>query len=298
MKPKEIVIDFQTSLMEEDSKQIVLSDINLQTEALVVNSFKLDKLILFCSCKIDMRRLLLFVTIVSLVLLLPGVSLLAGYSNATTSTSGYVTYQVTLRNTVNQTSFLVNESSTPTGQTSFVNLTLALSSNLRNFTYSRILNTSTIPEIFPFIPSISNQSFSYETHGVSLYARISSEGTSSVAFAGKTYTASDYFVDFSAANSSGSQVISASGTVEVLPSGLLYSVQIQKTSVGSLSVQLFATNLPISNPASSTSKAEGAALVGAGFLGAAAIAIPWRFKRKRNSAASQEGSEKPSYWVD
>jgi hypothetical protein len=246
-----------------------------------------------------MRSLLFLFVSISFVLLLMGVPLLA-FSNASSSaTQGYVAYQITLKSPVNQTSFIVNESSTATNQNGFVSLTLGLVSDFQNFSYSRDVNISAVPEIFPFIPGISNQSFSYETHGISIYAKITNAGTSSVYFSGKTYDAAKYAIDLSATNSSDGRSVSANGTLLALPSGLLYSAEIQHTSSGTLSVQLLATNLPLSDPSNTVSATEGAAMVGVGLLGAAAIAVPWKFRKRKNSSAASESPEKkPSYWVD
>jgi hypothetical protein len=236
-----------------------------------------------------------------LALFLLGSPFLVSSNASSSATQGYVTYQVTLKTPTNQTSFVVNESSVPTSQSGFVNLTLDLVSNFHSLTYSRILNTSSLPEIFPFIPGITNQSLSYQTHGILISAQITSSGTSSVNFGGTTYSVPDYLVGLSATNSSSGQTISVNGIVLAMPSGLLYSATFQKAgnSGSALSIQLVATNLPLNDPTNSASTAEGAAMVGAGLLGAAAIAVPWKLGKKKVSAATTEGAEKkPSYWVD
>jgi hypothetical protein len=246
-----------------------------------------------------MRLQLFSILAISFVLFLAGTPLLVA-SIASSSSQGYVAYQVTLNRGGDQINFLLNESSTSTNQNGFVDLTFGLMSSLRNLTYSRVVNTSALPEIFPFIPSMTNQSFSYETHGFSINVRFSSDGASSVSFNRATYTASKYLLALSVTNSSSGQGMSATGVLLALPSGLMYSVQLQEANSGtSVSVQLVATNLPLNDPSNTVSTTEGVAMVGAGLLGAVAIAIPWKFRKRKNSSATSEGSEKkPSYWVD
>ncbi|MDH2901686.1 MAG: hypothetical protein PXY39_12025, partial [archaeon] len=218
------------------------------------------------------------------------------------STQGYVVYQMTFDKGGNQSNFVLNESSAPTNQNGFADLTFALTSSLQNVTYSRVVNTSAVPEIFPFVPGITNQSFSYAAHGVAISAQLSTAGASSVTLNGASYSASKYLLDLSATNSSNGQSVSATGTLLALPSGLLYSLQIQEagSSASSAFVQLMSTNLPLNDPSNASSTTEGAAMVGAGLLGAAALAVPfWKFRKRKNSAAGPSGSkEKPSYWVD
>src|SRR6266513_2245044 len=67
-------------------------------------------------------------------------------------TQGYVEYRITLNNqTSTLASFLLNESAQPTGQNGIVLVTANLLSTVRNFTYSRALNTSSFPEVFPYL---------------------------------------------------------------------------------------------------------------------------------------------------
>jgi hypothetical protein len=227
---------------------------------------------------------------------------LATNASSSSSNQGYVTYQVTLTRGTNQTVFVVNESSVPTNQNGFVDITFRLLSNQQNLSYSRVVNTSALPEIFPFIPGITNQSFSYNVYGFLINASISSAGSTSASFNGAGYTGSKYLLDLSATNSSNGQSMSATGNIIALPSGLVYSVQLEQAgnSAISVSVKLLSTNLPLSDPSNTVSTTEGAAMVGAGVLGAAAFAVPfWKLRKKKNSAAaSEEADKKPSYWVD
>src|SRR5438093_12080936 len=76
-------------------------------------------------------------------------------------TQGYVEYRITLNNqTSTLASFLLNESAQPTGQNGIVLVTANLLSTVRNFTYSRALNTSPCPAVLPYLCSTSTQSLS------------------------------------------------------------------------------------------------------------------------------------------
>ncbi len=227
-------------------------------------------------------------------------------SSSNSTTSGYVSYQVSLIRNGNPTPvvFVVNESSAPTNQNGFDNITIGLSSSLQNFSYSKIVNTTSLPEVLPFIPGLTNESFSYSTHGASFDARISIAGSSPITFNGTSYNGQEYSLSLSLTNSSSGQTFAAAGTAVAFPSGLLYSLQFQNPSNNSdsVTVHLLSTNLPLKDPTSSASTAEGVALVGAGILAAAAIAVPWKFRRKKTAASSSgsgsENNDKPPYWVD
>ncbi len=229
-------------------------------------------------------------------------------ASGASSTQGYVSYQVTLNHFGKQTLFVVNESASVTNQKDLVNLSFNLVSSLRNLSYSRVVNTSSVPEVFPFVPGITNQSFSYQTHGLDLSAQVSTAGSSAIAFQGKSYQASKYLVQFSVTNSSNGQNYSGNGTMLTLPSGLLYSVELQSQQGGasytnSLLVQLLSTSLPLNDSPNPTATTEGAAMIGAGVLGAAAIAVPWKFRTKKidarvSSSPTSEVRAKPEYWVD
>src|SRR5438093_7131160 len=76
-------------------------------------------------------------------------------------TQGHVEYRITLNNqTSTLASFLLNESAQPTGQNGIVLVTANLLSTVRNFTYSRALNTSPCPAVLPYLCSTSTQSLS------------------------------------------------------------------------------------------------------------------------------------------
>jgi hypothetical protein len=238
------------------------------------------------------------------VLLIAAPLVLVSNASSSSPTQGYVVYQVTLQRGANQTNFVLNESSVPASQSGFVDLSFALTSSMQNLTYSHVVNASSFPEIFPFVPAgISGQSFSYQTHGTQINANVSSEGSAPISFNGASYSGSKYVIDLYASNSSSGQGMAVTGTIVTFPSGLLYSAQLQRsngnTPAASVSVQLKSTNLQLDSSGSS-STTQVATVAGAGALGAAAFAIPyWKLRKRKNSVSTQDSSEsKPSYWVD
>ncbi len=85
--------------------------------------------------------------------------------------NGYAQYEVTasgIGNSFPSASGIVNESVQSTGQTGFVNLILGISSTAANLTYAKVVNTTSLLEIFPYLPAVTNQSLSYQTQGISI----------------------------------------------------------------------------------------------------------------------------------
>jgi hypothetical protein len=109
----------------------------------------------------------------------------------------------------------------------------------------------------------------------------------------------------SATYASTSVSVSANGTIITVPSGLIYSVQLESINSYSVQMQLEETNLALIDPSNSSSLPIGIALVSLGLLGAAVFAVPSIFKRLKSKPATApttsdepSGEEKPSYWVD
>lgn len=198
------------------------------------------------------------------------------------------------------TSFVIAEHSKTSSQSGFIDLTVSLMSISQNLSYSRVVNTSSIPEVFPFISGITNQSFSYGSHGISMNAQVSKTGTSPVSFNGTSFNGQAFALVFTITTNTDGKTITSNATLIAFPSGLLYSLTTQQIGSGpSIYALLIATSLPLNEPANSTSTTVGAAMVGAGILAAAAIAVPWKFRRRKNSVGtSKESEEKPTYWVD
>jgi len=257
-----------------------------------------------------MRRFPASILFMTLALLLLGAysSIASGASGSGTQPNhGYVTYQISLIKAGNPTEVLViNETGQPTAQNGLVKLTFALSSNERHLTYSKVVNGSLLPEIFPYLPNMNNQSLSYSSHGIMLSAQITRSGTIQVTFDGRTYTAEKHGVSISVSRSAG-QTYTATGNIVTMPSGLVYSAELQTYGAYALTVTLVATNLPLTNPAGTTAM-FGFALVGLGLAGAVGLAVPSVFALVRAKTGTRntlsipvEPSKtpgKPAHWVD
>src|SRR5216683_6140674 len=164
-------------------------------------------------------------------------------------TQGHVEYRITL-NSQGSTlaSFLLNESAQPTGQNGIILVTANLLSTLRNFTYSRALNTSSFPEVFPYLLGVTNQSLSYHAYGISLTLHIVNTGNSQIMFNGQAFQGTSYQVTASATYPSTTASVSANWTIITMPSGLIYSVQLESVNSYSVQIRLEETNLTLVNP--------------------------------------------------
>ena len=219
---------------------------------------------------------------------------------------GHVEYRITLSNqSTTVASFLLNESAKPAGENGIVLVTVNLLSSSRNFTYSRALNTSSFPEVFPYLLGINNQSFSYNAYGISLNLHIANTGSAPITFDEQSFQGTSYQVTGTAAYPLTTASFSANGTIITMPSGLVYSAQLGSTNSYSVQMRLEETNLALIGPSNSSSLPIGIALVSLGLLGAAVFAAPSIFKRLRSKPAANPGSpgepggeEKPPYWVD
>ncbi len=244
----------------------------------------------------------------TIIFLLVSILLLLGTSNlafAAQSNRGYVEYKISfLDQQAPVASTLLNESAQPTGQNGLVQLTLSLVSSLRNLTYTRVLNISSLPEIFPYLAGISNQTFSYQTYQIAFTIHIHNTGSVPITFKSVDYQGTNYDISASVSYSTAGVPVSASGNIITLPSGLIYSAQLQVYTGYSLQIQLVATSLPAVDPASSTFPL-GVALFTVGIIGAIGFAIPSIFLRIKRRPQQQpvikddpQGEKKPSYWVD
>jgi len=238
---------------------------------------------------------------------------------AATPTSGYVQYSITIGSQGSSSTMKtvnVTESAQSTGQSGFVALTVALSSNMLNFSYSKDVNSSSLPEIFPYLPGLTNQSFSYQVRGISISASITNAGGSQVIFGNESYQATNYQVSLSATNSTNGNSVSASGNIVSMPSGLVDSFQFMINGTTSVNAKLLSTNLPLTDPPDNVNTL-GASMLGVGVIVAIAFAVPAVFKRvkhrsdpnsspdnetegqQRSGDENEKDREKnPSYWVD
>jgi hypothetical protein len=257
-----------------------------------------------------MSRFPASVLLVALALLLLGCysSIASGASGSGTQPNhGFVAYRISLTKAGNPVEvFVVNETGQPTGQNDLVQLTFALSSGERHLTYSKVVNSSSLPEIFPYFPELNNQSLSYSSHGIKLSAQIRRSGTFQVTFNGQTYTAVKHALLISVSRTNG-ETYSAAGNILTMPSGLVYSVELQAIGPYALTATLVATNLPLTSP-SGTTTMFGFALVGLGLVGAVGLAVPSVFALVRAKTATRntlsiaaepsKAQSKPSHWVD
>ncbi len=233
----------------------------------------------------------------ALGLLLASISLLAvvPLAQAATTTSsapssGYVAYSIHAVQNGTARDVSVNESVTPSTTAGKSILLLAVKAASTNFTYSHTVNSSST--LFPYLPGISNESYSYSGKSYTVTAKITQQGSSQVTFQGKAYTVTNYAFSATIVSKNGTQTIT--GTVSAFPSDLVYSVSAQ-TSKASLSATLTATSLSLNTPAAAPALQAASAGLGISLaVGAVALSLGVRMKRKQGSA----GPSKPDHWVD
>jgi len=212
----------------------------------------------------------------------------ASTTSSTSPSSGYVAYsvQVTQNGTTRVAS--VNESVTPSAGESIVSL--AVRGTQTNFTYSHVVNSSLT--LFPYLPAISNQSYSYSNSSYTVSATISQQGTSQVTFQGSSYTLTDYAFSANVGSANGTHAIT--GTVSAFPSDLVYSATAQSNGT-SVAATLTATSLSLSGTAAAPALQAASAGIGLSLAaGAVALSLGVRMKRKQAPA----GPSNPDHWVD
>jgi len=221
------------------------------------------------------------------------------------ATPGYVVYKVQFSSLGMSYSATVNETVATTSNASYDNLILSVMTGAWNSSYSRSINSSS--EVSPFLPSITNQTFSFESGSTSLSASVSQSGTTQVQFQAKSYTLTSYSVS-SSVSYNGSKY-TAKGTLATFPSGLIDSVNVTTStpySVGStgqpqvavinVTVTLLSTSLPLNAPAASTATQAASIGIGAGaIVSALAIGLGVRYRGKHKNPVPEQ---KPEHWVD
>ena len=234
----------------------------------------------------EMRSLKVFIIGVFISILFIG----ANINNTlaiTGQSSGYVQYNVIIAGIDDFTlpkNFVVNESVVPGDQAGFVDVTLSLTSEITNFTFSKSLNASSFPMIFPYFLGLTNQSFSYAVQGTSITASLVRVGKIPVTFNEIAYEATEYLVTFSVVNSSSMKSISANGNIVSMPSGLIYAIELSFNQTSSVEIMLISTDLVLNHTSSSVDPL-GAAILGGGAIFAIVIAVPTIFKKiRRNNA--------------
>ncbi|MDG7022415.1 MAG: hypothetical protein JRN07_03340, partial [Nitrososphaerota archaeon] len=211
-------------------------------------------------------------------------------SSASSPTSGYAAYSIQVAYNGTTTAASVNESVSPSSTPGVSAVMLSIQGALSNFSYSRDVNSSLT--LFPYLPAITNQNFTYSSNGYSVSASVSEQGTSQTTFGGRSYAMTNYAFSATVTSANGSRTVS--GTISAFPSDLVYSVTAQ-SSGANVSATLTGTSLALS--ASASGPASQAASAGIGLslaAGAVALSLGVRMKRKQTSA----GAATPDHWVD
>jgi hypothetical protein len=215
-------------------------------------------------------------------------------------------------------SYTVTETVSPGSNASFDTLFLAFASNTSNLTYTRSINSS-LP-LQPFLPAITNQSFTYSSNGTSVNAQISRNGTVTTTFQGQSYSLTSYTFsaqlwtprpDLSSMNltsigqtpvsplqstpAAANENVTFSGSILAFQSGLVYSAKAVVQGTASLSITLLSTNLPLNAASASTATQVASIGISAGAI-VGALALGVGVRRKKHGASAAEA--KPDHWVD
>jgi hypothetical protein len=211
---------------------------------------------------------------------------------AAQASQGYVAYRLVATGPTNSYTVTLNESVEPSHQPNLSVVTLSLFSNNWNLSYSRTVNSSI--QLFPYLPTLANQSIAYSYKGYSIRLSLQRSGTNEVSFNGEQYQVTNY--EFFASINSTTHIFGAAGNVSTMPSGLIYSVNAVFNQTEVISFQLIATSIPLNDPASLT---RTTAMTAAGMVSvaAAAVALPWGIRRRKRPTEPPMGS-KPLHWVD
>jgi len=214
----------------------------------------------------------------------------ASTTTAAPVSRGYVVYGVQVTGNGVQNTLTVNESVTPSSTASKSILSLSVKATSSNLTYSHLVNSSLT--VFPYLPAITNQNFTYGNKNYTVTAKISQQGTSQVSFQGKSYTLTNYAFSATMASAKGAQTIT--GTVSAFPSDLVYSVS-AKVNATQVAVTLKSTSLSLATAAASPALQATSAGVGLSLAGAA-IALSLGIRARQKHRAPQPS--KPDHWVD
>jgi len=242
-----------------------------------------------------MRSYKIIFTFVSILILVIGVQVNCVFAIIGQS-EGYVQYRVSIKGDSIFSipkNFLINETVVSTGQTDFVSVSLALTSDATNFTYSKDLNSSSLPMLFPYLSGLTNQSLTYDVEGISISANLVNSGQVPVSFDDTTYQATKYLVTLSAMNSSNMKSISAEGTIISMPSGLIYNIHFSLNQTLNVDVTLISTNLDLNEPSSNVDPL-GASILGIGAIVAVGIAAPTIFKKLKPHKPNNQGQNNKS----
>jgi hypothetical protein len=214
----------------------------------------------------------------------------AASSSTPGPSAGFAAYSVQATQSGATQTAAVNESVKPSSTAGKSILQVTVEAASSNFTYSHVVNSSST--LFPYLPAISNENYSYSGKNYSVTAKISQQGTSQVTFKGKTYTVTNYALSAKVTSTKGSATYT--GAISAFPSDLVYSatLQVNQTRV---TATLTATSLSLD--AVGTAAPLQAASAGIGIsLAVGAIALSLGVKMRRKQRAP--GPSKPDHWVD
>jgi hypothetical protein len=273
-----------------------------------------------------MKRTEAFLPAFALVALLIG-----SVGTASAATPGYAAYSVQYSFMGVSHSITVNESVSATSNAKYDNLALTVDTGNSTFSYSRSINSSL--QISPFLPAITNQSFSYASGSSTVSLSVKQNGSAPLQFHGKTYSLTSYAV--AAAYKANGTTGSLSAAILAFPSGLVYSVKVSApipslpvlqglgaagiaipglggnesslstlipqlptlapTGTVTLAFTLLSTSLPLA--AATASPVEQAASIGIGagaVVSVLALALGVRYRHRHQA----EAQTKPEYSVD
>lgn len=207
------------------------------------------------------------------------------------ASQGFAAYGLTVTSHGASRSLTINESVAAGKNPSFDILTLSAMSAAWNLSYSRQVNSSL--QLFPFLPALPSQNFSFAYGSSEVSARVVQNGTVAVEFQGSGHELTSY--TFKAHLSSANLTGAMTGSYTTFPSGLLYSLRAQINGTSSVALVLEATSLPLSTGSSSSALQTASVGLGVGAVGSVlALSLGVRSRHGHK----QQPANKPDYWVD
>lgn len=270
---------------------------------------------------ITMSRLSVALSVFAALVLLVGA---AGFTSA--ATPGFAVYKVAVTTDGQSQSFTANETVTATSSPLYDNVTLSFASAGQTFSYSRTVNAS--DDLSPFIPSISNQTFSSTTVSSTVKVNVLKNGTIPLQFQGASYTLTSY--SLAGSLSSNGTTVTIQGALTTFQSGLVHSASLtmdypaisasalqgiqadtnsslfpfatglaslpSSTGTFNISITLLSTSLPLNASSPSATARVVSVGIGAGaVVSALAIGLGVRRHNKHETPTSED---KPEHWVD
>ena len=267
-----------------------------------------------------MNRTAIALSSVALLMLLVG-----GVGSAGAATPGFAVYKVQLNSQGVTHSLTVNETVATTSSPSYDNLILSVVTASWNSSYSRSINSSL--DVSPFVPSITNQTFTYGSATASLSVTISKNGTIPLQVQGASYSLTSYSLSTKAVYNG--STTTEQGALSTFPSGLVYSAALTVTHpsfpgaglqgfsgglnyssiainafgsstpgpvTASIGVTLLSTSLPLkANSASAAAQVVSIGIGAGAVVSALAIGLGVRYRGKNKAPLPEE---KPEHWVD